>query len=322
MYDDVVISEVEESLSKEEIADALRINLDDPISAYKRNAAKFDFLTHKEEIELSHRVLAGDIAARNELVTRNLRLVFVVAKKYTWSTLPLEDLVQEGNEGLMVAASRFDHTRGTRFSTVAMWWIRARITEAIMNISHTIRVPSKMQDLHREMEKIVRAEISRTGKSPSSESLAKQTGATLERVRDVQRTIPLRTTVSLQMPLERGGDADGASLLDIVADSALTPELLHEARDALHEARAELQEIVGSIRAATEEDLNYEIVLRRMGLYGNSEPETSKSIAVHFGLHPARAQQISRRLLCKVGVTEDKIMELRHRIAELEKILA
>ncbi len=326
MYDDNVVATVgsqdffvfEDSSNTEE-ADAARARLDDGVSAYKRNIGRFVRLTQQEEIDLSRRVLAGDIAARNILVERNLRLVFSIALKYVWSKIPLEDLIQEGNEGLMTAAAKFDHTEEVVFSTHATQWIRAYIRLAALNVGSVIHIPVKLRQLHWKMKKIIERENAHTGKTPSMESLAEQTGETLERVRDVVLAMPLGTSVSLQSPV---GDGSDGSLLDTVAGNALTPELLHEAQDALVEARAELSRIVDRVCHITGGGRNYEIFMRRMGLISDAEPETYEVLAKRFGISLSCAMTVAKRPLKQVDTTENKIAALRNSIAALETIVA
>ena len=116
------------------------------LAKYLAHIGQGNLLTHKEEIDLSLRAKAGDVRARQRLIEKNLRLVVSVAKKYRGYGLPFEDLIQEGNIGLMKAVEKFDPDRGFRFSTYATWWIRQAVQRAVADKGRTIRVPVHMGD--------------------------------------------------------------------------------------------------------------------------------------------------------------------------------
>src|ERR687895_49410 len=114
------------------------------LAKYLDRIGEGDLLTHEEEIELSKRAKQGDARARQRLIEKNLRLVVSVAKKYRGMGLPFEDLIQEGNIGLMKATEKFDPDRGWRFSTYATWWIRQAVQRAVADKGRTVRVPAHM----------------------------------------------------------------------------------------------------------------------------------------------------------------------------------
>src|ERR671932_613646 len=150
------------------------------LAKYLAHIGQGDLLTHQEEIDLSRRVKAGDTKARRRLVEKNLRLVVSVAKKYRGYGLPFEDLIQEGNIGLMKAVEKFDPDRGFRFSTYATWWIRQAVQRAVADKGRTIRVPVHMGE---KMRKAIRAyrEVSvELKRKPTEEELAERLRWTIE----------------------------------------------------------------------------------------------------------------------------------------------
>nr|MDP9484552.1 sigma-70 family RNA polymerase sigma factor [Actinomycetota bacterium] len=184
------------------------------LAKYLAHIGQGDLLTHQEEIELSNRAKAGDKRARQRLIEKNLRLVVSVAKKYRGMGLPFEDLIQEGNIGLMKAVERFDPDRGFRFSTYATWWVRQAVQRAVADKGRTIRVPVHMGEKIRKMTRSYNELSSELDRSPTDEEVAERLGWGVGDVRDVKDAMPDAT--SLNQPL--GTDADASEIGEFVED--------------------------------------------------------------------------------------------------------
>ena len=146
------------------------------LSTYLGEIAKIPLLSTSEEIRLARRAQQGDGEARHKLITSNLRLVVSIAKKYLYYGLPLLDLIEEGNLGLMKAVDRYDPERGCKFSTYATWWIRQAVTRSLSNQGRTVRIPVYVTDNVARYKKTAEELYIRTGRRPEPEEVAKELG--------------------------------------------------------------------------------------------------------------------------------------------------
>jgi RNA polymerase primary sigma factor len=238
-------------------------------------------LSYAQEIALARRIERGDPRAKNRMIESNVGLVYAVARAYPGSAVPFADLVQEGTIGLIRAVERFDHRRGLKFSTYAVWWIRRSILDAIA-ASNVIRMPAKA---NQQLAAVRRAEavLERDGpRRPSDTAVAQRTGLSEVTVRSLRAAA--RVTASLDEPIGE----EGTQLADLLADERaadpLESAIAHE-RD--HEVAAMLRLLPARHR---------EVLVRRYGL-GDGEVQTHEEIGARIGVGEERSRQIEREAL-------------------------
>ncbi|HET7478032.1 MAG TPA: sigma-70 family RNA polymerase sigma factor [Rubrobacteraceae bacterium] len=253
----------------------------DLIPGYFARIDKGNLLTHAEEIELSRNAKAGDTRARQKLIEKNLRLVVSVAKKYRGMGLPFEDLIQEGNIGLMRAVEKYDPERGWRFSTYATWWIRQAVQRAVADKGRTIRVPVHMGEKIRKMARAYTELSGELERDPSDEEVAERIGWTADEVRDVKSAMPDAT--SLNQPLSSDGDA--SELGELVEDE--------RASDTAGAVVREME--TEGLGAAIEQlpERQRHVLIRRYGLDAQ-EPATLAQLSDELGVSRERIRQLQR----------------------------
>jgi RNA polymerase primary sigma factor len=238
-------------------------------------------LTPEEELDLGHRAGAGDARARARLVERNLRLVVSVAKRYRGMGLPFEDLIQEGNIGLMKAAERFDPDLGNRFSTYAIWWIRQAIGRAIEDKGRAIRLPTHAQGKVRKAAR-TRNELSATlGREPAEEEVAERLGWTVGEVGAVSGLVV--DVFSLDLPV--GAEDDSTKLGEFIEDEQASevPEAVIRGME-----NTQLKESMGEMSARERH-----VLVRRYGL-DEREPATLTELSDELGVSRERVRQLQR----------------------------
>ncbi|CAA9460515.1 MAG: RNA polymerase sigma factor RpoD [uncultured Rubrobacteraceae bacterium] len=254
------------------------------IRGYFDRIDKGDLLTRREEAELSRRAKAGDERARHRLVEKNLRLVISVAKRYRGASpgLPFEDLIQEGNVGLMTAVGKFDPDRGYRFSTYATWWIRQAVGRAVADKARTIRVPVHMGEKIRKISRARGDLLPRLGREPTDAELAEFLGWDPEEVKFAKGAMPDATSLNRQLSSEGG---DGSEIGELVED-VRAPDPAGETIQGL--ALARLGEAVGGLP-----ERHRYVLVRRYGL-DEEDAATLAKLSGEMGVSRERVRQIQR----------------------------
>ncbi len=242
---------------------------------------KGKLLTHQEEIDLSKRAKAGDKKARQRLIEKNLRLVISVAKKYRGMGLPFEDLIQEGNIGLMKAVEKYDPDRGWRFSTYATWWVRQAVQRSVADKGRTIRVPVHMGEKIRKMARAYNELLAEFEREPTDEEVAGRLGWTADEVRNVKGAMP--DAGSLNQSLT--SDDDGSEVGDFVEDE--------QASDTAGEVMREMetQGLQGAIEVLPER--HHRVLVRRYGL-DDQKPATLADLSEELKISRERVRQLQR----------------------------
>ncbi|MFA5156082.1 MAG: sigma-70 family RNA polymerase sigma factor [Candidatus Omnitrophota bacterium] len=184
------------------------------LKTYLKEVKTIPLLTAEQEVSLSKRIKKGDEHARKEMIRSNLRLVINIAKKYMYLGIPLLDLIEEGNLGLMKAVDKFNHKKGFRFSTYAAWWIRQGITRSISEQGKMIRVPVYMNELISKWRKNKERMAQKLKAVPTDEQVAKKLKLTPEKVEQINFWLSTKTS-SLDAPI---GEEEESQVIDLVED--------------------------------------------------------------------------------------------------------
>jgi RNA polymerase primary sigma factor len=258
----------------------------DSLHRYLEDVASSQPLSSKEEVSLARRIKKGDMEARAKLVEANLRFVITVAREYQNQGVPLVDLISAGNIGLITAAERFDETKGFKFISYAVWWIRQSILQTLAEHSRVVRLPLNRVDLLRRISRYTNNRQQETSARPAEEEIAEELGITVEQVMDTltsgQRVLSLDATF---------GDDDENSLLEIMPDDR------QDAPDKLLLKNSLEDEIEGALN--TLDDREQQVIRLYFGLGGSLEM-TLEEIGVQFRLTRERVRQIKEKALRKL----------------------
>ncbi|GAA5114383.1 sigma-70 family RNA polymerase sigma factor [Haloechinothrix salitolerans] len=285
----------------------------DLVRVYLNGIGKTALLTAADEVDLAKQIEAGVFAqhvldteenlsrerrselaalvrdgqrAKNHLLEANLRLVVSLAKRYTGRGMPLLDLIQEGNLGLIRAVEKFDYTKGFKFSTYATWWIRQAITRGMADQGRTIRLPVHLVEQVNKLSRIKRDLHQQYGREATHEELAEESGIPEEKI--AKLLDHARDPVSLDMPV---GTEEDAPLGDFIEDSEAT-----DAENAVISGilQDDLRRVLGTL-----EEREQHVIRLRYGI-DDGQPRTLDQIGRHFGLSRERVRQIEREVMAKL----------------------
>lgn len=265
------------------------------LEKYLQEIGKEELISPEEEVQLAQRIRNGDRKAIEKLTKANLRFVVSVAKQYQNQELSLQDLINEGNMGLIKAAEKFDETRGFKFISYAVWWIRQSILQAIADQGHMIRLPVNQMSTQNKINKLSNKFEQENERQPSADELSEQIDLPQEKINDALANYSKPT--SMDAPFS---DGEASSLLDVLinddapqADGQLVEESLKiEIREAL--------------KILKDQELN--II---QAYYGIDQPEmTPEEISTKFGLTRERVRQIREKAIRKLrSCTKNKLLK-------------
>ena len=254
----------------------------DPLKLYVRQIGNGRLLTHAEERELARRKDEGDEEAKSRLIECNLRLVMSITRNYTKAGVPLLDLIQEGNLGLIRAVEKFDYKLGFKLSTYATWWIRQAITRALADQGRTIRLPVHVAEQVRRVMRARRILAQKLNRDPLIPEIAKESGFPPERVQELLELI--EDPVSLETPVGDGESIFGDLIEDTKSDQpdAATAKMLRS------------RELAGALRRLNPRMRR--VLALRFGLDGES-PQTLEQVGNGLGITRERVRQLEARAL-------------------------
>jgi RNA polymerase primary sigma factor len=259
-----------------------RLQSADPLKLYVRQIGDGRLLTAAEERELARRKDLGDEAAKRRLIECNLRLVMSITRRYTKAGVPLLDLIQEGNLGLIRAVEKFDYRMGYKLSTYATWWIRQSVSRALADQGRTIRLPVHVAEQVRRVQRSRRTLAQKLNRDPSVAEIAKDSGFTEERVQELFELV--EDPVSLETPV-----GDGESMVgDLIEDEKSESP---DGATATNARTVELAEAIDRLNPRMKH-----VILRRFGLDGKP-PQTLEEVGHDMGITRERVRQLETRAL-------------------------
>lgn len=259
---------------------------EDLVNIYFKEIGNLPLVEREKEVELAKRIEQGDQQARKKLAEANLRLVVSVAKNHQNRGLHFLDLIQEGNVGLMKAIEKFDYTKGYKFSTYAFWWIRQAINRAITKKGRTIRIPSHLGNLIRNIYKAEESYVTDHGQPPSNEELADMLEVSVDKIEKAKKAS--QYAQSLEKPIGDNGDTERQQLIEN-----------HKAPSPTKEAFSELKKEKLAAALDNLDPREKRILELRYGLE-DQHPRTLKEVGKVFNVSRERIRQIEKKALRKL----------------------
>lgn len=263
----------------------------DTVNQYINDVAQYVPVSPEEEVALAQRIKKGDDRAKEQLIKANLRFVVSVAKQYQFQGLPLEDLINEGNIGLIKAAALYDETRGFKFISYAVWWVRQSILQALSLYGRTVKLPQNQVAFVHKIYKVITNYEQEHQVSPTVEQIAETLHVKVSTVKDV--LYAENKASSLDAPLTKDGDDTLGSLLAETDKENVSESLAFD-----------LNRVLDRLKCKPKEK---EILLCHFGI--GSEPMTYAEIAIKYNLTRERVRQIIVKLLAKLKYNSDILIK-------------
>ena len=262
------------------------ITTEDSVRMYLKEIGTIPLLTAEEETELAERLETGDERAGKRLAEANLRLVVSIAKKYIGRGMHLQDLIQEGNMGLLKAVEKFDFRKGYKFSTYATWWIRQSITRAIADQARTIRIPVHMVETINRVNRTERQLLQELGREPSIDEIAAKLKMSPRRIEEIMKIA--QDPVSMETPI---GEEEDSHIGDFIVDEKTQQPEEAAATSFLHE------QLMDVMQTLTERERK--VLILRYGLDGET-PKTLEEVGKIFNVTRERIRQIEAKAIRKL----------------------
>ena len=262
------------------------LSMDDSVRIYLKEIGKISLLSSEREMLLAEKIALGDEAAKNELISANLRLVVSIAKHHVDKGMHFLDLIQEGNLGLMKAVEKFDYQKGYKFSTYATWWIRQSITRALADQARTIRIPVHMVETGHKVSRASKQLLQELGRDPTNEEIAERLGMPVERV--IESIKVAQAPISLDTPV---GEEEDSRLGDFVEDTD-TPTPIENASYVM--LKEQIAEVLHTLSPREEQ-----VIRMRFGLT-DGQPHTLEDVGAYFNITRERIRQIEAKAIRKL----------------------
>ncbi len=266
-----------------QISQSITSREDASLKTYFKEVSKLPRINHEEEIELSEKIKQGDKRALDKLVTANLRFAISVAKQYQGKGLPLVDLIQAANEGLIKAASTFDGNKGFKFISYAVWWIRQSVTKALSDYCRTVRIPLNQITCSGKLSKVIDRFEQDNGRKPNSIELEEITDINVDKINDALSSY--NKSVSLETPIK---DSDSGCLLDIIPNEDSKDDSLDR-----EDLRNSIERVLSKLSYRDRDIL-------RMSYGIGMQPMSHTKIGELFGLGSERIRQLQHEAIKKI----------------------